>query len=221
MVLPVTYVFMCCPPEVTPGHCGGVVVTKYNPTKKLHATYAAWSSCFRELFGLGLVFLVRVQLHGEHGLFQLAAALGFQAGFVGLPGQIEGEAALAEHSGDAGAGGAHGGISGFVSGPGGAEFAQGHLKQLAALKVGLKGQVVVVPDKGGLVAGLRGHGAHRDHSLVTIDAGAPGGQVVDIPRHDELDDAVQTAAQAQIVGEIVQGIVDHGSVLFRVGQKLL
>ena len=78
-----------------------------------------------------------------------------------------------------------------------------------------------MPDKGGLVAGLRGHGAHHDHSLVTIDAGAPGGQVVDIPRHDELDDAVQTAAQAQIVGEIVQSIVDHGSVLFRVGQKLL
>ena len=90
------------------------------------------------------------------GFFQLAAALGLQAGFVRLPGQIEGKAAFAEHSGNAGAGGAHGGISGFVSGPGGAELAQGHFKQLAALEVGLKGQVVVMPDKGGLVAGLRG-----------------------------------------------------------------
>lgn len=78
-----------------------------------------------------------------------------------------------------GAGGAHGGISGFVSGPGGAELAQGHFKQLAAFEVGLKGQVVVVPDKGGLVVGLRGHGAHHDHSLVTIDAGRrPAGRLL-------------------------------------------
>ena len=90
-----------------------------------------------------LSFFVLVQLDAEHGLFQLAAALSFQAGLVGFTGQIEGEAPLAEHPGDAGACGADGQVSGLVGGLGGGQLAQRDFEQLAAFEVGLKGQVEI------------------------------------------------------------------------------
>ncbi len=76
--------------------------------------------CFLKLLG----FFVLVQLDAEHGLFQLAAALRFQAGLVGFTGQIEGKAPLAEHPGDTGAGGADGQVGSLVDGPGGSQLAK-------------------------------------------------------------------------------------------------
>jgi alpha-L-rhamnosidase len=74
------------------------------------------------------------------------------------------------------------------------------------------------------VRGLRRDGAHRDHGLVAVDAGLSGGQIVDVPGHDELDDSVKVVAHAEIVGEIVQGIVNHRRNLlfcvFGVGHQL-
>lgn len=69
-------------------------------------------------------FGVLVQLDAEHSLFQLAATLRLQAGFVRLPSQIEGEAAFAEHPGDAGARTADRDVSSLIGGFGGAELAQ-------------------------------------------------------------------------------------------------
>lgn len=71
-----------------------------------------------------LSFFVLVQLDAEHGLFQLTAALSFQAGLVGFTGQIEGKAPLAEHPGDTGAGGADGQVGSLVDGPGGSQLAK-------------------------------------------------------------------------------------------------
>ena len=71
-----------------------------------------------------LGFFVLVQLDAEHGLFQLAAALRFQAGLIGFTGQIEGKAPLAEHPGDAGAGGADGQVGSLVGGLGGGQLAK-------------------------------------------------------------------------------------------------
>ena len=138
------------------------------------------------------------------------ARLGLQAGFVGLPGQIQGKPALAQHAGDAGAGGAHSGVGGFVGGLGGGQLGQAHLKQLAALQVGLQHDVGIVALEQGLVGALRGNSADGDHSLFAVDAGAPGGQGGDIAGHDVLDDGVQVIADAQVVGQVVEGIVDHG-----------
>ena len=67
----------------------------------------------------------------------------------------------------------------------------------------------VVPDERRFLAHLRGDGAHGDNGLVTVDAGLACGQGVDIPGHDILNDGVQILAHAQIIGEVVQGIVDH------------
>ena len=78
-----------------------------------------------ELCSLKLLgFFVLIQLDAEHGLFQLAAALRFQAGLVGLTGQIEGKASLAEHPGDAGAGGADGQVGSLIGGPDGSQLAK-------------------------------------------------------------------------------------------------
>ena len=74
------------------------------------------------------------------------------------------------------------------------------------------------------VRGLRRDGAHCDHGLVAVDAGLSSGQIVDVPGHDELDDSVEVVAHAEIVGEIVQGIVNHRRNLlfcvFGVGHQL-
>ena len=155
------------------------------------------------------LFLVRIQLDAEHGLFQLAAALRLQTGFIGLSGQIQGEPPLAQHSGNAGAGSAHGGVGGFIGGFGGGQLCKAHLKQLAAVQIGLQRDVVVVALEQSLVGGLGRDGAHGDHDLVAVNAGAPGGQGGDIPGHDVLNDGVQIVAYTQIVGQVVQGIVDH------------
>ena len=71
-----------------------------------------------------LGFFVLVQLDAEHGLFQLAAALRLQAGLVGFTGQLEGKTPLAEHPGDAGAGGADDQVGGLVGGLGGGQLAK-------------------------------------------------------------------------------------------------
>ena len=69
--------------------------------------------------------------------------------------------------------------------------------------------MVVVALEQSLVGGLGRDGAHSDHSLFAVDAGASGGQGGDVPRHDILNDGVEVVAHAQIVGQVVQGIVDH------------
>ena len=103
-------------------------------TKTLHATYAAWRREVR-LFFFGTVLFIGVQFNTEHGLFQLAAALCFQTGSIGFPGQIKREPTLAEHTRNAGVRAAHGQVGGFVGGLGGGELAQRDFEQFAALKV--------------------------------------------------------------------------------------
>ena len=62
----------------------------------------------------------------------------------------------------------------------------------------------------GFIGGLGRDGAYGNDRLFAVDAGAPGGQGGDVPGHDVLNDRVQIVADAQIVGQVVQGIVDHG-----------
>ena len=153
--------------------------------------------------------VVRVQLDAEHGFLQFAAALRLQAGFIGFSGQIQGKPPLAQHSGNAGACGTHGGVGGFVGGLCGGQLCKAHLKQLAAVQIGLQRDVVVVALEQRFIGSQRCDGAHSDHSLFAVDAGASGGQGGDVPRHDILNDGVEVVAHAQIVGQVVQGIVDH------------
>ena len=126
---------------------------------------------------LGLVLFVRVQLDAEHGFLQFAAALRLQAGFIGLSGQIQGKPPLAQHSGNAGACGTHGGVGGFVGGLCRGQLCKAHLKQLAAVQIGLQRDVVVVALEQRFIGSQRCDGAHSDHSLFAVDAGASGGML--------------------------------------------
>ena len=130
-------------------------------------------------------------------------------GAVWLPREEKGETALTQHPGGAGARAARGGVGRRVVGLFDGQLAQRDLEQIAALEVGFQRQVGIVPLEQYLFARLRREGAHGDEGVPVVDAGAACGQGRDVPRHDVFDHGVQMLAHAQIVGQVVQGIVDH------------